>query len=296
MQTMFYEKRNLQFTTYHQARNYFIRYPQILIELERWTAGLLNQLIAEHMDELRRDYNEASYLHPFWANYPPEDRGRAPVGDQVPWIEVGEHAIGHKLSRLIAARYPIAEIGLPSGAGNRFVLYSEEIRQITHGLTNGIFLFLDIKSVGPRDNFEHTVISPYQVSGDGLWDKPETHMHNTALLAQGRQTTHTFYPAVSPIYSFSDKNTAPVVHIFVKPIYQMLTTDNKTACGQPLASIKNICLPNGLLLTCNPNYLKQYPGLFFPGKDDKRKDPRKIRVRVSFDILRRIALWRVTEQ
>jgi hypothetical protein len=68
-----------------------------------------------------------------------------------------------------------------------------------------------------------------------------------------------------------------------------------TQKGQPLESIKNICVPNGILLCYDPNYLSQYPGLFFSGKDDKGKDPRKVRARVSFDILKTIAPWRVQE-
>ena len=65
--------------------------------------------------------------------------------------------------------------------------------------------------------------------------------------------------------------------------------------GQPLESIKNICVPNGLLLTKNPGYLNYYLGLFFPGKDDKSKEPCKIRVRVSFSLLNKISPWRVKE-
>lgn len=65
--------------------------------------------------------------------------------------------------------------------------------------------------------------------------------------------------------------------------------------GQPLESIKDICVPNGILLCRNPGYLTQYPGLFFPGKDDKGKDPKKVRARVSFDMLKSIANWRVQE-
>jgi hypothetical protein len=46
------------------------------------------------------------------------------------------------------------------------------------------------------------------------------------------------------------------------------------------------------LLAVNPNYLKQYPHLLFPGKDDKEKNPLKVRARVSFEVLRHIAPWR----
>jgi hypothetical protein len=48
-----------------------------------------------------------------------------------------------------------------------------------------------------------------------------------------------------------------------------------------------------LLLEENPGYLKQFPGLFFPGKDDKGKNPLKVRARVSFEILTTINQWRV---
>lgn len=292
---MFLEKRNQLFDKYHEARDYFINNPLDLIHLEQFTTDAINQIIEHNYLEIEHDYNEASYLNPFWANYPPDDRGRAPVGDQVPWIEVGEHSVGHKLNRLISLDYPIEEIGLPSGADNRFVLYADEILNITHGLTNCVFVFLDIKSVGPRDNYNHTVISPYQVSGDGIWNSPNENMKNSTMCACGRRTSHTFYPAISPLYPLSSGAVAPTIHLFVKPVYRLLNfaTDGKS--GQPLESIKNICVPNGLLLTCNPDYLHEHPGLFFPGKDDRSKDPRKIRVRVSFDILSEIGPWRVTE-
>ncbi len=289
---MFTEKRLLLYTNYINSLNYYKSHPDELIELERHITEIINHEIKQNYDEIRHDYNEASYLNAFWANYPPDDRGRAPVGDQIPWIEVGEHAVGHKLERIIGSKYKVSEIGLPSGADNRFVLYDEKISEITHHKTNCAFVFLDIKSVGPRDNFEHTVISPYQVSGDGSWDSPNHNLENNTMVAQGKFASHTFYPAISPLYPLTNGKVAPTIHIFIKPVYKMLGNGHK---GQPLDIIKSICVPNGILLCDNPNYLKQYPGLFFPGKDDKKKDPRKIRVRVSFDILKQIASWRVQE-
>lgn len=289
---MFYEFRPMMFNNYQRAKNYFLDHPDQLIDIESYITSIVNDCILKNYDEIERDYNEASYLNAFWANYPPEDRGRAPVGDQIPWIEVGEHAVGHKLNRLLSDDLEIAEIGLPSGADNRFVLFSDEINCITHGFTNCAFVFLDIKSVGPRDNFDHTVISPYQVSGDGIWKSPDDDMINSTMDAVGTRVSHIFYPAIAPIYAFSNNNVAPTIHLFVKPVYSMLTNGNR---GQPLESIKNVCVPNGLLLTKEPNYLKLYPNLFFPGKDDKGKDPKKIRVRVSFSILQQIAFWRVQQ-
>jgi len=61
---------------------------------------------------------------------------------------------------------------------------------------------------------------------------------------------------------------------------------------QPLDRITLVSIPNGILLAENPNYLKIFPGLLFPGKDDKEKDPRKVRTRISFEKLRHIAEWR----
>ncbi len=290
---MFYEARDIQFNAYQEARRFFIRNPRILIYVEKYVTELVNEIISENYDEIERDYNAASYLHPFWAEYPPEDRGRSPVGDQVPWIEVGEHAVGHKINRLIAAQYEIAEVGLPSGADNRFVLFSDTISAITDGFTDRVFLFLDIKSVGPRDNYDHAVLSPYQVSGDGIWTAPEENMVNSQMTAYGRSAQHSFFPAMAPIYAFPDGSIAPSIHLFVKPVYEMVGSRDGRCEGQPLESIKNICVPNGLLLCVNPNYMHHYPGLFYPGKDDKSKDIKKLRARVSFEILKELDAWRV---
>ena len=71
--------------------------------------------------------------------------------------------------------------------------------------------------------------------------------------------------------------------------------ENEVNVGQPLSKIKVASIPNGLLLTQKPSYIKTHPHLFFPGKDDKSKDLRKIRARVSFEILKEIDSWRVKE-
>lgn len=287
--------RDETFKEYNIARNYFIENPTQLIAIENFITKLINEIIQDNYTEFCNDYNEASYLYPFWANYPPDNRGRAPVGDQIPWIEVGEHAVGHKLSRLIANYYKISEIGLPSGADNRFSIATTEISNLCNGFTDQAFIFLDIKSVGPRDNFNHIVISPYQVSGDGIWNNKEENMINSSMVARGAYASHLFHPAIAPIYILSDLSIAPTIHIFVKPIYEMLHRKGKGEVGQPLESIKTICVPNGLLLTENPSYLTENPGLFFPGKDDKHKPLMKVRCRVSFEILSSIADWRVQE-
>lgn len=292
---MYGQHRNRIFQEYSRARDFFCAHPEILIELEHHVTSLCHHFIAENYEEFARDYNEASYLHPFWANYPPDNRGRSPVGDQIPWIEVGEHAIGHKLNRLIAQSHRIREVGIPSGADNRFVIASREIAEITNGFTDSVMAFLDIKSVGPRDDFEHTVISPYQVSGDGLWDSPGVSMRNSEMRATGSRKEHPFYPAITPIYVLSDGTVAPTIHIFIKPVYNMLSLTDPGRTGQPLKQIRVICVPNGMLLAVNPNYLDVHPGLLFPGKDDHTKPPAKMRCRVSFALLSSIADWRVAD-
>lgn len=290
---MYDEYRNQIFNGYNRARRFCINHPDILVELERYVTDLCYSKLYSYYDEFEADYNEASYLQPFWANYPPDERGRSPVGDQIPWIEVGEHAIGHKLNRIISQDYEVREIGLPSGADNRFILSSERISQITRGMTDSVMLFLDIKSVGPRDDFEHTVISPYQVSGNGVWTNINNALLNAPMRAVGSRAEHPFYPAISPIYVLSDGTIAPTIHLFVKPVYKMLSLEHHGESGQPLSHIRLICVPNGLLLTENPGYLSLHEGLFFPGKDDKNKPAAKVRCRVSFDILSEIAPWRV---
>lgn len=228
---MFYEKRSLLFHNYSRARDYFIAYPEQLIELEQYCTELVNNIIINNYDEIEANYNEATYLNAFWAKYPPDDRGRQPVGDQIPWIEVGEHSVGHKLSRIIGTLYHVSEIGLPSGADNRFVLYSDDIYNITHGFTNCAFLFLDIKSVGPRDNFDHTVISPYQVSGDGIWNNPNEDMENSRQFKGPSQNSSScFFCCIEQnihMCSFAKKIVQyfflQAAHIF--PLYQFQCSD-----------------------------------------------------------------------
>lgn len=289
---MFTEFISEQYSAYKEAFNYFITHPQSLIEIERFIMKELLHFIDLNMPEIVRDYNEASYLFPFWKNYPPLDRGRDPRGDQYPWIEVGEQVFGNKLSRYFANNFAIKDSGLPSGTDDRCIIYSERIKQIL-GITNSVWVFIDIKSAGPIDDFNHAVMSPYQISGSGIWESKMEGIKNDAILAIGSRTTHEFLCSLSPLYVLSDGTIAPLVTFVIKPIYSMETNETGDNVGQPLEKIKIASIPNGILLSHNPNYISMYPGLFYPGKDDKKKDFRKIRARVSFDILEEIANWRI---
>jgi hypothetical protein len=293
---MYNTYRREQFRRYQEARQSLIERPEILVSLEKMLTTTIVDLITSNASDIKRDYDESSLLYPFWQNYPPDKRGRSPRGDQTPWIEVGEHAIGDKLPRLLERSFEIRDTGLPTGPDKRFVLASNAILEATSGLTRSAWLFLDIKSAGPRDNFPHSVMSHNQVSGDGRWDEVDLGVKNSTIEASGRRVSHTFHCSIPPVYVLSDGTVAPVILIALKPVYRMLPEANTAdGGGQPLSKIVIASIPNGLLLLEGPNYLKQYPGLFYPGKDDKSKNPLKIRSRVGFDLLIRIARWRVQE-
>jgi hypothetical protein len=293
---MFNAHRPQMFAAYHKARDYFICNWNELVEIEKYTHALIKQALIENISEIRRDYDEASFLYPFWQEYQPLKRGRAPRGDQSPWIEVGEHSVGFKLARILSNQVAIREVGLPSGTDQRFVFQSKELGRRCQ-LTKQAMLFMDVKSAGPRDKADHTVLSTYQVSGDGLWKSQKEGVRNSIMIACGSRATHPFHCALPPLYIFSDGTVAPTVSVFIKPIYQMLSLNSANhpglKLGQPLEQIIIATVPNGLLLTKNPNYLAKYPELFYPGKDDKKKDKTKLRARVSFEILRKIEPWRV---
>ena len=291
---MFNSHRTQQFNLYNQTRDYLIKNPSKLIDLERFISKEVENLIAQNIKVIEKEYNEASYLFPFWQNYPPDERGRAPKGDQYPWIEVGEHSVGIKLGRLLEKKFNVQDFGLPTGADQRLFLQSPEIDEILSIKNSAAWLFADIKSVGPRDDADHTVMSHNQISGDGIWKDIYKGITNTILTAKGARTEHPFHCSIPPIYVLSDGRIAPMINVVVKPVYEMLSLSTSQS-GQPLKRISLATIPNGLLLTVNPNYLNQYPGILFPGKDDKDKIPMKVRARVSFELLRRIDSWRVKD-
>ncbi len=138
-------------------------------------------------------------------------------------------------------------------------------------------------------------MSHNQISGSGNWNVLDNGVENSIIQATGTRTSHDFYPSLPPLVILSDGTIAPIIVIALKPVYKMLkpTRGNTRNDGQPLIRLDIACVPNGLLLTQQPNYLAQYNGLLFPGKDDKSKNPRKLRARVSFEILTKIASWRV---
>ncbi len=293
---MFNKFRNSQYSIYNQARNYFIQNYDQLIGIEKFISLKIHEIVNNNIQQIANDFNEASHLYPFWQNYPPEERGRYPIGDQYPWIEVGEHTIGDKLPRLLEPYFSIRDVGLPTGADVRLVLTHPEINNLTNSFTDTCWLFLDIKSVGPRDDQSHAVMSPNQISGSGIWDSANQGIVNDVMMARGQRTSHDFHCSIPPIYILSDGTVIPVIIVIIKPVYRMLSLEEGSEdVGQPLGRISFATVPNGLLLHEQPNYLAQYPNLFFPGKDDKNTNPQKMRCRVSFEVLKSIANWRFQE-
>ena len=284
---MFETHRQQQHSLYNSVRQVLVVKKDRIIELEKYIMEKMEDRLRSNIDSIKEQYNEASYLYPFWQNYPPEARGRAPVGDQVPWIEVGEHAIGTKLRHILTSDFEVQDFGLPTGADQRLLLKNEQIPAILMYPKSAAWLFTDIKSVGPRDSHEHAVMSGNQVSGDGKWESMDSGVTNSVLKAEGKNTSHNFQCAIPPFYIMSDQTIAPVINIVTMAVYKM-----DSSGGQPLAKIKLAAIPNGLFLG---DYCKTHPGLLFPGKDDKSKSPEKLRARIDFGRLKDIADWRLVE-
>src|SRR5690606_17190212 len=177
---MFHKNRSAQFLHYNNARHYFLSHPERIVQLEKYLSDEIEQLLTDNLDEVVTDYNEASYIFPFWQNYPPRERGRKPIGDQFPWIEVGEHVVGRKLARWLPRTFRVRDTGSPTGPDERFLLSSPEVKEILE-ITDSTWLFLDIKSVGPRDDADHAVWSHNQVSGSGTWTVEEEGVRNGIL-------------------------------------------------------------------------------------------------------------------
>ena len=294
---MFTLHQRAQFSAYKEAREYFANNLNLLVELEKHLTQTLVDLITAEKQNIKTDYDEASYLFPFWQNYPPLARGRSPIGDQYPWIEVGEQTVAKHLNYQIKKVFPQwRHPGIPSGSDGRVLIAGKDIERILKGKTQSAWLFYDVKSVGPRDEAEHAVMSHTQVSGAGVWNAHHDGIQNPLMTAKGKRREHAFYPNLPPIYVLSDGTVAPVLTTVVKPVYSMpsINDDSEIETGQPLKKIVVASIPNGLLL--DSLYLPQHPGLLFPGKDDKKKEknhPHKMRARICFETLRQIASWRV---
>lgn len=275
---------------YIKIRKFLVDNKQIITEIEQSATDQLYQLIVQNKSNIENDYNCASDLRPFWLNYPPDDRGRQPRGDQIPWIEVGEHAVGDNVISNIHHLGEVRFQGIPAGPDIRYTVINDQIKRISNGFIDGYWSMTDVKSVGPRDNFDHAVMSHNQVSGSGEFDAETGGILNSIMTATGSRASHEFHCSLPPLYILPDGRILLTVTLFIKPIYNM---GDGEIFSQKLSEIKVGCIPNGLLLSGKGGYLEQYPGLLYPGKDDKGKNPKKLRARIDFKILEKLDKWRL---
>lgn len=279
--------------SYLAVRDHLIANPNLTVVLERFATSLVEETLFAMIEDSIRDYDEASWLYPFWQNYPPEERGRLPRGDQFPWIEVGEHAVGVKLARELGRKLIVEDTGFPTGPDQRFLVRDSRILDLSNDLIDAIWITADIKSAGPRDDFAHTVMSPNQISGSGNWEAANGGVTNNLMSATGTRSSHPYQPMLPPLIVLSDGTVALTVTMAIKPVYGMEPLgDSGEWLGQTLRRLHLLTIPNGLLLDVNPGYLRLHPGLLFPGKDDASIPLRRKRARVSIEKLNEIATWR----
>ncbi len=233
--------------------------------------SILSNAVRNVGDIISSDFDAAARLLPFWINYPPEQRGRQPRGDSIPWSEVGETSIGANVVRSLIAVFPdLLFPGLPSGADIRF-------------MTGDALVHFDIKLTGPNDRPDEIVASPNQISGDGAGWRNGAFL-NSKVSVKGKRATMEFQPELPPFYIY-DQKTLPCLTFFLKGVYVV------EGIGiQPVDYLEVSCVPNGLLLFDGPKYADHYPGLLIPGKDEHAK--KKKRTRVRLEPLGRVAAWR----
>jgi hypothetical protein len=253
-----------------------------IVRLERKYMGKFQTLIAESYSLLKQDFDRSSDLYPFWANYPPAQRGRKPRGDSVPWIEVGQASLSENLIRLVTTSttfHAVCFPGLPCGGDVRFA-------------TEDAFIHFDIKVTGPRDATNEVVASHYQISGDGHQIDAKGHILNSVVTIQGTRKRdgaiagEAFQPELPPFYIL-DGRPLPCLTFFLKAVYRIVEPG-----VQPLSYAELVAVPNGLILWDGPKYNENYIGLITPGKDDRTVSERKKRRRVKLDVLVTIDEWR----
>jgi len=232
-----------------------------IIALERRYTDLLVDVTFKAADSIYSDFCQVTELKPFWVNYPPRQRGRAPTGTAIPWAEVGEKAISQNLVRAIALEDPsITFPGLPLGGDVRFA-------------TKDALIHFDVKLTGPNDNPNEIVASPHQISGDGSrWQNGG--VANSPVLVQGPRASMNFQPELPPFYVL---NGSPLVCLtyFLKAVYEV-----RSMGDQPLHYLELACVPNGLLMF-GETKLASTPGLLIPGKDEQHYLKKRTRVRLA---------------
>lgn len=246
---------------YFRTRTELLQHYQTrIIDVERKYMDFLCDITLQSADRIYTEFCQAEELLPFWVEYPPVQRGRAPRGTSIPWGEVGEKTISYNLVRAISLSNPsITHPGLPLGGDVRFA-------------TDDAFIHIDIKLTGPNDNPNEVVASPHQISGDGIiWNRG---VLNSREIVIGPRATMNFQPELPPFYILGQRVLICLTY-FIKVVYTV-----ESLGVQPLDYLEWACVPNGLIMFDGPNYENQQ-GLLIPGKDDQSITKKRTRVRLE---------------
>ena len=249
---------------YFAIRTQLLRHQESIVATERRYMDFLVGVTLAAAERLESDFGRANDLLPFWNNYPPKQRGRAPTGTSIPWSEVGEKSLSSNLLRVVTEKDPtITFPGLPFGGDVRFA-------------TSDALIHFDVKLTGPNDNANEVVAPPQQISGDGAdW---QNGILNTIFPVTGARARMNFHPKLPPFYVL-DGSLRLCLTYFLKAVYKVHEYG-----VQPLHYLEVACVPNGLLLFDGPFYAR-ISGLLIPGKDDQTKPSEDKRTRVRLNPL-----------
>lgn len=266
---------------YFIEREKLINDPNSIIKIEKeFTKFLLQEVLIPSAENIFLDFSDRpKQLIPFWKNYPPEQRGRQPIGNSIPWLELGEKTTSSNLIAKLSSAIPeITFAGLPTGGDIRFT-------------TENLFIHLDIKLTGPNDNPNEVVVPPNQVSGDGkIWNDGIMNSSHPIRYLTGKNkgaVNYNFQPKLPPIYFLDDKPLLCLT-FFLETVY-----DVEEFGVHPLRHLELSCVPNGLLMFDTYNYANK-EGFLIAGKDDNTKAEDTKRIRVRLNPLGEIANWRST--
>jgi len=242
--------------------------PDILLALEHELSRVLKEVAEQKLPQIessiRRGFDKKD-LFPFWSHYAPKQRGRNPIGDNIPSGDLGEKVVGLAILsgflENLGSNSFLSPIGFPFGG---------DYRWITAIKGNPFVLHLDIKATGPRDNPNELVVPATQVTGypDELTlEKGE--FISVPLYVGAREPLHIIRPALSPIVPFKEK-FIPQLTAFIKFVYR------QESGAQLLDHLKIAIVPNGILLLSPSPYYKKYlqstkkrKTPFNKGKDDE---------------------------
>ncbi|MBF4222979.1 hypothetical protein EAY74_22295, partial [Vibrio anguillarum] len=223
-----------------------------ILSLEQRTTETLVRAISSQAANIKRDFDKAFNLMPFWSAYAPVQRGHMPRGEAFPWGEVGEKVVeGYLYSLLPQVFNEVAFPGIPYGHDVRFS-------------TLDAFIHIDAKSTGPTDNLNEVVSSPNQVTGDGaIFDGGQ--VRNNITQMRGARVSRDFQPELAP-FVVDNGVVKPVLTYYLKIAYTVSAPGN-----QPLWYLELICVPNGLMLFAEDglNLVGRVQGMLTPGKDEQ---------------------------